>query len=50
MERRYVTSLVLFYESIKISQIKYIRKRKKEEERTRDFIIAVLDVCGQSDG
>lgn len=50
MERRYVTSLVLFYESIKISQIKYIRKRKKEEERTRDLIIAVLDVCGQSDG
>lgn len=41
MERRYVSSLVLFYESIKISQTKYLRKRKQEEERTRDSIIAV---------
>lgn len=41
MERRYVASLVLFYKSIKISQTKYIRKRKKEKVRTRDSIIAV---------
>lgn len=37
----YVVSLVLFYKSIKISQTKYMKKRKKEEERTRDLITAV---------
>lgn len=49
MGKRYVVSLVLFHKSIKISQTKYIKKRKKEKERTRDDH-GSLGFCGQSDG
>lgn len=46
MGRRRVVSLVLFYKSIKTSQTKYIKKRRKGQENWS----LQLGVCGQSDG